>query len=71
MYIYIYKFIYLSIYYLFISITRKQKATFIIFYLPFCVQVFTVSLLVRLFVSMFFCSSSMFFYLDVCQFLCL
>ena len=67
----IYSFAYLSIYYLFIPITTEHKTSFFKFfvYLSVC-MLSTVSLLVHLYLSLSFCSlTSMFFCLNVSQFL--
>ena len=69
--LFIYSFAYLSIYYLFIPITTEHKTSFFKFfvYLSVC-MLSTVSLLVHLYLSLSFCSlTSMFFCLNVSQFL--
>ena len=63
-FLFIFAVIFLSIYHLLVSTTTEHKASFFIFYLPLSVCVPTVSLLLRRFVSMSFCSLSTFFCLN-------
>ena len=60
-FLFIFVIIFLSIYHLLVSTTTEHKTSCFIFYLPLSVYVPTVSLLLRRFVSMSFCSLSTFF----------